>query len=121
MTLPDWLRPEPLRRPRPRRVDVRPGVVPNGSYRILTPLASGGVGGVYLAAHERLPGQVAVKVLHKNFLRDKQSLARFRNEAEILAGLNHPNIVKVLDYNVTETGVPYLVMELVEGVELRKL
>ena len=120
MTFPAWLRREPLANPRPRRVDVRPGMVLNRTYRILKPLASGGVGRVYLAAHERLPGQVAVKVLHRNFLRDKQSLARFRNEAEILAGLNHPNVVKVLDYNVSEGGIPYLVMELIEGVELRK-
>jgi eukaryotic-like serine/threonine-protein kinase len=95
-------------------------MVLNGSYRILEPLASGGVGRVYLAAHERLPGRVAVKVLHRSFLRDKASLARFRNEAEILAGLNHPNIVRVLDYNISEGGFPYLVMELIEGVELRR-
>jgi eukaryotic-like serine/threonine-protein kinase len=94
-------------------------MVLNRSYRILRPLASGGVGRVFVAAHERLPGKVAVKVLHGSFLRDKDSLARFRNEAEILAGLNHPNVVRVLDYNVSERGLPYLVMELLEGVELR--
>src|SRR5688500_3249759 len=125
-----WLRKTPLPRRRPRRPDVcpsggrpandiRPGMVLNRTYRILHPLASGGVGRVFVAAHERLPGRVAVKVLHGTFLKDKDSLARFRNEAEILAGLQHPNVVRVLDYNVSEGGIPYLVMELLGGVELR--
>ena len=61
-----------------------------------------------------------MKVLHGSFLRDRDSLARFRTEAEILAGLQHPNVVRVLDYNVSEGGVPYLVMELLGGVELRE-
>jgi serine/threonine protein kinase len=100
-------------------MDVRPGMVLNRTYRILQPLASGGVGRVFVAAHTRLPGKVAVKVLHGSFLRDRDSLARFRTEAEILAGLQHPNVVRVLDYNVSEVGVPYLVMELLGGVELR--
>jgi eukaryotic-like serine/threonine-protein kinase len=100
-------------------LDVRPGMVLNRTYRILQPLASGGVGRVFVAAHTRLPGKVAVKVLHGSFLRDRDSLARFRTEAEILAGLQHPNVVRVLDYNVSEGGVPYLVMELLGGVELR--
>jgi eukaryotic-like serine/threonine-protein kinase len=99
--------------------EVRPGMLLNRTYRILHPLASGGLGRVFVAAHQRLPGKVAVKVLHGSFLRDKDSLARFRNEAEILAGLNHPNVVRVLDYNVSEGGLPYLVMELLDGVELR--
>ena len=75
---------------------------------------------MFVAAHTRLPGKVAVKVLHGSFLRDRDSLARFRTEAEILAGLQHPNVVRVLDYNVSEGGVPYLVMELLGGVELRE-
>jgi serine/threonine protein kinase len=102
-------------------LDVRPGMVLNRTYRILQPLASGGVGRVFVAAHTRLPGKVAVKVLHGSFLRDRDSLARFRTEAEILAGLQHPNVVRVLDYNVSEGGVPYLVMELLGGRELRDL
>jgi serine/threonine-protein kinase len=117
--LPMGRAPRPRSDVRPKLADVRPGMVLNRTYRILHPLASGGVGRVFVAAHTRLPGKVAVKVLHGSFLRDRDSLARFRNEAEILAGLQHPNVVRVLDYNVSEGGVPYLVMELLGGVELR--
>jgi serine/threonine protein kinase len=76
------------------------------------------MGEVYAAAHERLPGRFAVKVLHRDMVRDEEALSRFRSEAEIMAGLRHPNIVQVIDFNVTPDGVPYLVMELVEGVDL---
>jgi serine/threonine protein kinase len=96
----------------------QPGVVLAGTYRILCPIAAGGMGEVYAAAHERLPGRFAVKVLHRDLVRDEEALARFRCEAEIMAGLRHPNIVQVIDFNITEDGTPYLVMELVEGVDL---
>src|SRR4051794_19691310 len=96
----------------------QPGVVLAGTYRILCPIAAGGMGEVYAAAHERLPGRFAVKVLHRDMVRDEEALSRFRSEAEIMAGLRHPNIVQVIDFNVTPDGVPYLVMELVEGVDL---
>jgi len=76
------------------------------------------MGEVYAAAHERLPGRFAVKVLHRDLTGDDEALSRFRCEAEIMAGLRHPNIVQVIDFNVTEDGTPYLVMELVEGIDL---
>jgi serine/threonine protein kinase len=95
-----------------------PGVVLSGTYRILRPIAAGGMGEVYVAAHERLPGRYAVKVLHRDLTRDPESLSRFRCEAEIMSGLRHPNIVQVIDFNITDDGVPYLVMELVEGLDL---
>jgi serine/threonine-protein kinase len=76
------------------------------------------MGEVYAAAHERLPGRFAVKVLHRDLVRDEEALSRFRCEAEIMAGLRHPNIVQVIDFNITPDGTPYLVMELVEGVDL---
>jgi serine/threonine protein kinase len=76
------------------------------------------MGEVYLATHERLHGAFAVKVLHRDFIRDEEALCRFRCEAEIMAGLRHPNIVQVFDFNVTDDGIPYLVMELIEGKDL---
>jgi serine/threonine protein kinase len=96
----------------------QPGVVLSGTYRILRPIAAGGMGEVYIAAHERLPGRYAVKVLHRDLTRDSDALSRFRCEAEIMSGLRHPNIVQVIDFNITEDGVPYLVMELVDGLDL---
>jgi serine/threonine-protein kinase len=97
------------------------GTVLQDTYRIVRPLAEGGCGEVYLAAHTRLPGAFAVKVLHPSLTRDREALARFRQEAEITSTLRHPHIVQVFDFNVTEGGVPYLVMELLEGVVLADL
>jgi eukaryotic-like serine/threonine-protein kinase len=91
------------------------GTVLQGTYRIVSSLAEGGFGEVYLAAHTRLPGNYAIKVLHRNLVRNAEALARFRQEAEITSTLRHPNIVQVFDFNVAPSGVPYLVMELIEG------
>jgi serine/threonine-protein kinase len=91
------------------------GIVLQGTYRIVRPLAEGGCGEVYLAAHTRLPGRFAIKLLHRSLVRDTDALERFQQEAEITASLRHPHIVQVFDFNVTDTGVPYLVMELLEG------
>jgi serine/threonine protein kinase len=91
------------------------GIVLQGTYRIIRPLAEGGCGEVYLAAHTRLPGRFAVKLLHRSLAQDSDALSRFRQEAEITSSLRHPHIVQVFDFNVTDTGVPFLVMELLEG------
>jgi len=97
------------------------GTVLKETYRIVRPLAEGGCGEVYLAAHTRLPGAFAVKVLHPSLTRDREALARFRQEAEITSTLRHPHIVQVFDFDVTDGGVNYLVMELLEGVPLADL
>jgi serine/threonine protein kinase len=97
------------------------GTVLNETYQIVQPLAEGGWGDVYLAAHTRLPGTFAIKVLHSSLVRDADALARFRREAEITSTLRHPHIVQVVDFNVTEGGAPYLVMELLEGRSLAEL
>src|SRR4029077_7546707 len=70
---------------------------------------------IYLAAHTRLPGRFAVKLLHRSLVRDSAAFSRFQQEAEITSSLRHPHIVHVFDFNVTDSGVPYLVMELLEG------
>ena len=87
------------------------------TYRILEKLGEGGMGAVYLAEMIRLPKQVALKVLH--VAADDAAKTRFRREAEIAATIRHPRIVEVLDYNFLEDGSPYLVMELLEGYDLR--
>ncbi len=90
-----------------------------GPYRILRELGHGGMGAVYLA--ERADGQfhkqVAIKLVHPQ-LSTEEILRRFRNERQILAVLNHPNIARLLDGGTTEDGRPYLVMEYVEGVPI---
>src|SRR5262249_39743572 len=77
------------------------GTVWKETYRIVQPLAEGGFGEVYAAAHTRLPGMFAVKVMHRSLVRNPEALARFRQEAEITSTLRHPHIVQVFDFNVT--------------------
>jgi len=89
-----------------------------GTYRIVKLLGRGGMGEVFVAAHERMPGFFAVKAMRPDAVTPAESASRFRREAEILAGVRHPNVVQVFDFNVSPEGVPYLVMELVEGQDL---
>ncbi len=100
--------------------EFTPGTILQGTYRIVGPIAEGGCGEIFLADHTRLPGQVAIKVLHRGLQRNAEVLSRFRQEAEITATLRHPHIVQVLDFNVTDQGYPYLVMEMLEGQSLSK-
>jgi serine/threonine protein kinase len=91
------------------------GTVLGETYRIVRPLADGGCGDVYVATHVRLGSEVAVKVIHPSLAGNAQALARLQREADVMSALRHPHIVQILDFNVTEHGVPYLVMELLEG------
>ncbi|MED5622316.1 serine/threonine protein kinase [Ideonella sp. BN130291] len=90
-----------------------------GAYRLLSLLGSGGMGQVYLA--ERADGhyqqRVAVKLLREGVVQP-QAVARFTAERQILASLDHPHLAKVLDGGVSEEGVPYFVMEAVDGEPL---
>lgn len=76
------------------------------------------MGLVFEAEHTRLRRRVAVKVLAQHLVSDAQALARFNREAEIISQLEHANIVQVLDFDTTEQGEPYLVMELLKGESL---
>ena len=87
-------------------------------YTIERPLASGGMGTIYVAMHKQLGHQVALKVPHK--FNASNQLARFLQEGRILAQLNHPNIVRVLDADV-EDGIAFLAMDLIEGENLEEL
>jgi serine/threonine protein kinase len=98
--------------------EFAPGTILQGTYRIVGPIAEGGCGEIFLADHTRLPGQVAIKVLHRGLEHNPEMLSRFRQEAEITATLSHPHIVQVLDFNVTDQGYPYLVMEMLAGQSL---
>lgn len=90
-----------------------------GGYRVLEQLGQGGMATVYKAYHEQLDRHVAIKVMHQNFLEDESFLMRFRREAQIVARLEHPNIISVYDYNEHQ-GQPYLVMKYVEGETLKR-
>jgi eukaryotic-like serine/threonine-protein kinase len=90
-----------------------------GVYRLARELGRGGMGAVYLA--ERVDGafsqKVAVKLIKRGMDTDLV-VRRFRNERQILATLNHPNITRLLDGGSTRSGLPYFVMEYVEGEQL---
>lgn len=87
-----------------------------GPYEILAPLGAGGVGEVYHTRDTRLNREVAVKLLPVDFAQDKERLARFEREAQVMASLNDPNIAAVYGLEV-ENGRPHLVMEFVPGEE----
>jgi len=86
-------------------------------YQIQRVLGRGGMGVVYLAKHTQIGRQVAIKELAPNFSKDIALRLRFKNEAALMANLNHPNIVTLHDYIETPEGV-YLIMEYVEGTTL---
>jgi predicted Ser/Thr protein kinase len=86
-----------------------------GPYEIVSPLGAGGMGEVYRARDSKLKREVAIKVLPADVANDRERLARFQREAEVLAALNHPHIAHV--YGIEGTA---LVMELVEGEDLSK-
>jgi eukaryotic-like serine/threonine-protein kinase len=94
------------------------GTTLRGTYRILRTLDQGGMGMVFEAEHVRLKRRVAVKVLAQHLAKDAHALARFNREAEIISQLQHPHVVQVTDFDTTEAGEPYLVMELLSGESL---
>lgn len=88
-------------------------------YEILDPVGAGGMSDVYKALDHKLNRPVAIKVLKENLSADRTFVSKFKAEAQSAAGLIHPNIVNVYDVN-EENGMHYIVMELVEGVTLKK-
>jgi eukaryotic-like serine/threonine-protein kinase len=97
---------------------LEPGTLLRDTYTIGNKIASGGMGEVYLAQHARLPGSFAVKILNARLADDAGAIARFRREADILALIRHPNVVQVFDFDLMAPGIPFLVMEHVEGRDL---
>tara|TARA_B110000908_G_scaffold16951_1_gene19055 strand:+ start:94 stop:1713 length:1620 start_codon:yes stop_codon:yes gene_type:complete len=86
-------------------------------YKIIKKIGSGGMGDVYLAEHEKLEKMVAIKSLHKILANDTSFRERFSQEAKTHSKLDHPNIVKLLDYKETKGGL-FLIMEYMDGKEL---
>ncbi|GAD84334.1 serine/threonine protein kinase [Nocardia asteroides NBRC 15531] len=85
-------------------------------YRIERLLGRGGMGTVYLAAHPRLPRQVALKLLNRELFSDPEVRGRFEREADVSAHLDHPGIVSVLDRGV-EDGLMWISMQYVDGTD----
>ncbi len=100
-------------------LDVEPDSLPGrriGSYQIMRQIGAGGMGEVFSAfrADDEYKKQVAIKLVRSGQGSDFV-LSRFKNERQILASLDHPNIARLLDGGTTEDGLPYFVMELIEG------
>ena len=95
-------------------------VMPEGKYRIEGLLGRGGMGAVYAARDLVLDRPVAIKVIRPELVPDPAARERFLREAETLARLTHPSIVRVFACGSLPDGAPYLVMELVRGVDLQR-
>ncbi|MDZ4849285.1 MAG: serine/threonine-protein kinase [Pirellulaceae bacterium] len=91
-----------------------------GPYRLIRALEEGGMGAVYLAEHERLKRQVAIKLLDRDKLVRQGWLDRFNREMTAIAALEHPNIVRATDAG-DEDGWHFLVMEYLNGLDLGKI
>lgn len=89
-------------------------------FELLSVLGKGASSTVYKARHLILDSLVAVKIIHSSLL-DSKEQTRFQNEAGILSTFQHPNIVKLLSYGVTENGRNYMVLEYIEGKTLENL
>ena len=95
--------------------ELTPGTELGGRYAVIAPISSGAMGAVYRAEDTRNGGQVALKQLT-----DVRHQARFEIEARLLGVLRHPRVVRVEDYFTDDTG-HYLVMQLVEGLNLKEV
>ncbi|NVB84357.1 MAG: serine/threonine protein kinase [Kofleriaceae bacterium] len=100
------------------RQTVQIGEVVEGRYRIIRPIAEGGMGTVFLAEHWLIKRRVAIKVLHAELATDAVMIRRFMNEALAAGTLGHPNIVESTDMGFTKSDIPYIVFEYLEGTPL---
>lgn len=98
---------------------IKIGMLIGERYEILEKIGTGGMSDVYKAKCHKLNRFVAVKVLKQEFSENTNFVSKFRIEAQAAAGLMHPNIVNVYDVG-EENGIYYIVMELVEGITLKK-
>ena len=96
-----------------------------GSYKLVARLGAGGMGEVWRAEHRRLARSAAIKLIRPEALHDPESAAevreRFRREAQTLASMRSRHTIEIFDFGVTEAGVFYYVMELLDGLDLESL
>jgi serine/threonine protein kinase/ABC-type branched-subunit amino acid transport system substrate-binding protein len=97
------------------------GQVLKGTYKIIERIAQGGMGVVYRAAQMPLGRTVAIKAIFANPLISSDLVQRFFREARLLSQVNHPNVVSLIDFGNTESGVIYMVMEYLTGRTLDKV
>ncbi|HNB23852.1 MAG TPA: serine/threonine-protein kinase, partial [Candidatus Melainabacteria bacterium] len=97
------------------------GSVLAGRYEVIQEIGRGALGMVYLAKQRMVDRPVAVKVLYDTCGANSDTFLRFQREAQALSALNHPNIVVIFDFGLSEQGFPFLVMDYIRGTNLRHL
>ena len=95
------------------------GTIIRGKYRIEREIGVGGMGVVYEATNVRMNARVAIKMLLPEHLESSDIVARFEREARAAGQLQHRNAVRIIDVDVSESGLPYMVMELLHGHDLQ--
>jgi serine/threonine-protein kinase len=102
-------------------VELLPGALLAGKYRIERLLGRGGMGAVYAAQHELLCRRVAVKLLLTDTNQNPDGLQRFLNEARAAARLDSEHVARVMEFGTLDDGVPFMVLEYLEGQDLAEL
>ncbi|MCC7531631.1 MAG: serine/threonine protein kinase [Candidatus Melainabacteria bacterium] len=97
------------------------GQIVNGQYQIVSAIGYGGMSVVFRAKDLKLGKFVALKMLLPHLMMQSHSMARFQQEAQSASALNHPHVVSIHNYGETESGQPFLVMDLIEGSSLSTL
>ncbi len=100
------------------RVSLAPGRQVTPTLRLIEPLGAGGMGAVWLADHQKLKTRVVVKFMLGGLDSSESAKRRFEREASAAAQVKSPHVVTMHDHGVTEEGVPYIVMEHLEGKDL---
>jgi tRNA A-37 threonylcarbamoyl transferase component Bud32 len=95
-------------------------LLPN-SYEFIELIGKGGMSVIYKARHRLMENIVAIKLLQEKLTQDKSSFLRFRQEAQASSRLDHPSIIKVLDFGVLDHGAAFLVMDYVAGRSLSEV
>jgi len=98
-------------------VAITEGAIIGGKFRLERPLAQGGMGSVWVARHQLLDTDVAVKFMEKTIAENESARLRFEREAKAAVLIKSPHVVQVLDYGVDD-GSPYIAMELLDGEDL---
>jgi serine/threonine-protein kinase len=102
-------------------VDPLVGTLLLEKYQISEVLGRGGMSAVYKARHLLMDRNVAIKVLRAELVHDPQSLRRFQLESRAVSLLKHPNVMTVHDFGLTPDGIPYLIMDYLEGKTINEI
>jgi len=103
-----------------KQEDPNLGKVIAERYRIISMVGRGGMGMVYKADHLTIDRTVAIKMLYPNVVADADAIKRFKQEAQAVSKVEHPNSVRIYDFGLSDLGQPYLVMDFIDGGSLRE-